>query len=336
MPVTKKVFLRYQIIHACLSSRVQRYWAGDEIIEKFAAYDLDVDVRTLERDFYMMRTSDQLGYFAPIAYCARNRGYYYTDPDFSINTFTFTLEDLDVLKKSSALLKRYRGTQVFDAFESVLKKLSGFLKQDTEVSIVQEESPVYCSGLEHYDTVLHAIHEQRVLSITLNRFNKQPVVLHPYFLKQVKGSWHVAGYIHDTIIPVISVQLKHIAQIEDTVLPYEPNIMLNRENYFRHTYGGQPGLGDPEEITLWWRKSMLFLIRSSPLHTSQRLGADAANDGVLVHVTLVYTEEFMETLVSYGEAVDVLKPEWLREEWVGNIAWAEREVKRMRGDVKEG
>jgi len=314
MPVTKKLLLRYRVIHTCLSSRAKPYWTLEELVEKLREHDLIVDKRTLENDFHAMRFDERLGYRAPIVYCAKEKGYHYTDPNFVLESFPLSDEDLDALHHSARLLHRYHGSGIFRQFDGVLKKVSRFLKRELPLALVHEESPVYCADLPHFDTLYTAICEKTPLWITGNTFYRKPMILHPYFLKRVDNAWYVAGCLEHTHA-LVAIGLDRIATLKRAPVSFRPNSLLDRENYFVHTYGAQPGLGPVEHIELWFDRNCSFFFTGKKLHHTQRISGET-DDGVLVSLNVVVTDELVETLFVYGDSVDIRKPEWLRKKWV--------------------
>lgn len=89
--------IRYRMIDQYLRSKSQPYWSKPDLLRKLEELDLQVGARTLERDIEDMRHDARLGFFAPIEYCKKNQGYYYTNPDFSIG-LNFGPKEYEALK----------------------------------------------------------------------------------------------------------------------------------------------------------------------------------------------------------------------------------------------
>ena len=89
---------RYQIIDTLLTNRMKKYPTKDYILyccgEKL---DKSLSTSTIEKDLKVMREDPTLGYNAPIAYCKANKGYYYTDPEYTIKKLNLSLEDWETI-----------------------------------------------------------------------------------------------------------------------------------------------------------------------------------------------------------------------------------------------
>src|SRR4051812_14206065 len=122
MSHTKNPILRYNIIDQCLSSKHKRYWSPEALMDKFADYDLQVELRTLKYDMQNMRENSQLNYNAPIAYCRTNKGYYYTDDQYSIEGLS--PGDLMALTFIVNLTEQFEGGDLVQKARGTVSKLS--------------------------------------------------------------------------------------------------------------------------------------------------------------------------------------------------------------------
>ena len=61
-------------------------------------------------------------YGAPIIYSPYKKGYYYTEPDFSIKEFPLTHDEIEALDFSTELLEQVKGTKIFEQFENAINK----------------------------------------------------------------------------------------------------------------------------------------------------------------------------------------------------------------------
>jgi len=93
----KNPYYRFQIINGCLSNKRKRYWSITELINKLSEMDIRVSERAVKLDIELMRYDKRLAFIAPIKYSKANRGYYYTDEDYTINEVTLTDSQLQVL-----------------------------------------------------------------------------------------------------------------------------------------------------------------------------------------------------------------------------------------------
>jgi predicted DNA-binding transcriptional regulator YafY len=118
MPVTKNVLARFRILNACFANSRKRYWTISELKEKLSEYDINIERRTLEHDFEHMRYDDRLGYHAPIAYDKKEKGFYYTDPKFTIERLPLTKDDMDIFTKTINIIRQYKGVKLVRSWKS--------------------------------------------------------------------------------------------------------------------------------------------------------------------------------------------------------------------------
>jgi len=313
----KNPHLRYRIIHSCLSNRQQRYWSIAQLIDKLATHDMIVERRTLEYDLECMRHDERLGYKAPIAYDRKEKGFHYTDPDFSIDKIPLTQEDLQALAMATAILQQYKGVQLVQQFDGVVDKLSkvvGHLKRPDDQKIIAFENIPYYKGHDFFDQVLQAITDKQPLRITYRKFDgtkNDEHILHPYFLKEYRGRWYVLGH-SEARHYTITLGLDRMLKVERANVSFKENKILKPREYFQHTLGITLGKGPVEEIELWFSAAQAPYIKTQHLHYTQKTVRDDES-GLVISLRLIPNPELTQLILSYGADVKVLKPEGLRE-----------------------
>ena len=188
MPVNKNAAFRYRIIDECLRNSRKRYPSIADLQEKITSSlglnDL-ISVSSINKDLKTMRDF----YQAPIKFNAYERGYYYEDPEFSINSFPLSTEEIAVLDLSTAFLKQLKFSGYFHQFEGAIDKLiSGFrvskIPGFEKKMFIQTEEPTVNTGVDWLDILYVAIIEQKPVQITYHRFNVTQATKHlfsPYF-----------------------------------------------------------------------------------------------------------------------------------------------------------
>jgi len=164
MGAGKNPYLRYRIIHSCLSSRQHNYWTIGELVARLADHDLQVDKRSVERDIEAMRYDTRLNYNAPIVYDRKAKGYCYNDRSFSLDRLPLTEDDLRALTLATNILHQYRGAHVVSQFEGVMDKLGQVvehLRQPQNKKLIAFEHAPYYKGHDFFDAVLQAITDQQ-------------------------------------------------------------------------------------------------------------------------------------------------------------------------------
>lgn len=219
----KNPYLRYRIINACLTSKHKTYLTIAEIMDKLAEQDLLVEKRTIELDFETMRHDERLGYHAPIAYCRKNKGFYYTDNTYSTEAIPFSEEDLLALRFALGVLQYYKGTALVERFEGlidrVVKLVNPFTISDqaepSDPMVIFEDSSTG-RGMEHFDTLLQAISNKEAVAIEYDRPRKKTSgydLMLPYSLKERGGRWYLLCF-SATKQDVVTLMLDRIWHIE--------------------------------------------------------------------------------------------------------------------------
>lgn len=318
MPTAKNAYLRYRVLNSCFTNRQKRYWTFAELLEKLCAHDIIIERRTLEADFETMRHDERLGYHAPIAYDKKEKAFYYTDAQFTIDQVPLTEEDLQALTLATNILHQYKNVKLVQQFEGMVDKLGkmvNHLKQPNNNKLIAFENTPYYKGREFFDQVLGAITNQQPLRITYRKFDgtkNDEHILHPYFLKEYHGRWYVLGY-SEARHYIITLGLDRFVKIETADLPFKENKTLKPRQYFEHTLGITLGKGPVEEIELWFSPSMAPYIKTQHLHHTQKTVSEDEK-GLVISLRLIPNPELTQLILSYGAEIDVLKPEGLKEQ----------------------
>jgi hypothetical protein len=204
MATSKLTLSRYQLINLCLISKGKKYWSAEDLLKRLEQSDIMISKRTLEMDFAAMRDDERLGFHAPIAYCYLNRGYYYTDENYSITSLNLSEEEIDSLYIVSDLIRPYENLSVLQPFGSLINKLithhnSSLLKP--EKLIIPEsllDNSFADDVLDIVDFVLLSIRKKCVLLIKLEKLDDietNEFLFHPYYFHEFDSEWFIIGLL---------------------------------------------------------------------------------------------------------------------------------------------
>ncbi len=321
MPVGKYPFMRYKIINACLTNTKKRYPALEEIKSALATHDIVIDTRSIERDLEVMRHDKRLGYNAPIAFCRKNKGYHYTDPDYTIDTLPLTPEEIEAFGLIVESFQSFRGAEVFnnvvgifDKLEKVVMQQAKSKKSEVLYPIADFEKVPYSKGIEHFDKFHRAIMKQQPLLVAYKKFDK-PVrdhIFHPYLLKEYKFRWYVLGYSEPSKNKII-LALDRIETLANKKVPFKPYKGIEVQKYFDHTIGVTINPGGVKEVQLWCSVSQGHYFKTQPLHSTQKIISDNAT-GLVLSLQLMINYELLQTLLTFGAEVKVLQPAPLQQQ----------------------
>jgi predicted DNA-binding transcriptional regulator YafY len=265
-----------------------------------------------------MRHDKRLGYHAPIAFCRKNKGYYYTDPDYNIDKLPLTPEEIEAFGLIVESFQSFRGAQVFDSVVGIFDKLDKVVMQQANAKkrdpVADFEKVPYSKGIEHFDKLHNAITKQQPLSVAYKKFDKptREHIFHPYLLKEYKFRWYVLGHSEASRNKII-LALDRIETIVKKKVPFKPNTGIDVQKYFDHTIGVTLHPGGVKEVELWCSVSQGHYFKTQPLHATQKVLSDDAT-GLVLSLQLVINYELLQTILTYGAEVKVLKPTTLQQQ----------------------
>jgi predicted DNA-binding transcriptional regulator YafY len=326
MPSTKNATARYIIINRCLTSKVKKHWSVDELINQIGEKDIRINRRMLMYDIDAMRGGEGLGYHAPIEYCKRNKGYYYTDPEFSIESISLSEEQWKSFDTVMSFLYEHRDLKIMRDFHSAIDKLSGVMSQfrnPTSTPFLMFEKAPFYKGLELRDGILEAIRGRQVLMVKYTTFGRSfPIkhTIHPYLLKEYKNRWYVIGLLESKKKP-ITLALDRIDQFSSLNMEYLENTHFDPEEYFSNFLGVTYTEGAIEEVELKVTPFLANYLKTQHIHASQEVIKED-KEGMYLRLRLIPNHELMAVLLSHGKEVQVLNPSALREQIKENLSAA--------------
>jgi predicted DNA-binding transcriptional regulator YafY len=323
MPIGKHPFMRYKIINACLTNKRKPYPTIEEIKHALAMQDFRVGRRAIENDLEAMRYDKRLGYKAPIAYCRTNRGYHYTDPDYTIDKLPLSADEIEAFEVIVESFKRFRGAKVLSQVEGMFDKLDKVVMQQLKTKktainypVVNFENVPYAKGIEHFDKLYKSIIRQQPLLITYKRFDKDIAsehVFHPYLLKEFKFRWYLLGYSEKRGGKLI-LALDRIEKITaNQKIAFKPYKGIDVQKYFDHTIGVTINNQGIKEVKLWFSVSQGNYMKTQHLHATQQIVSDD-NTGMVATFQLIPNYELVQTILAFGPEVKVIEPLSLQEQ----------------------
>ena len=326
MPRTRLATIRYQALDKCFSDRTRYYFAEDLLAAVNRELDLNgspaISRRTLFNDINDMQYNNGWDIlFEEPARVSGRRYYRYADPNYSIWRRDLNEHQLSQLKSMLLMLQQFRGLPQFDRIEEIVRQLEEhyhFELEDTQ-NIIAFDTNNYVDGLQYLSILFEAIVNKQTLKITYCPFNKSPYIttVHPYYIKQYNGRWFLFGLSINGIFQKISnMALDRIQNIQFSLEQYIPNHEYNFEEYFEDIIGVTKSANDiAVKISLRFSSHRLPYVLSKPMHESQR--NSRADEGI-IELELVPNKEFYQRLSSFGSDVEVLEPQFVREEMTKN------------------
>jgi predicted DNA-binding transcriptional regulator YafY len=324
MPVNKDALSRYRWIDERLRNKRLPPPTLEDLIDYVSEkMGKPVPTRTLQYDLTSMRHSEELNYHAPIAYNKAGKYYHYTEEDYSISNMPVSEFDLQGLEIAIGILEQFQKLPVIRQFEDAILKIAAALKINREHlehrQLIRLDAPPQYKGLEWIQDIATAMKEHEMLRIAYQSFERnepKEYWIEPYHLREYNNRFYVMGKsVQDKGKSkegrLLTFGLDRIIDIWPTGQHFDEK-NFDEANYFKNAVGITVHDQQPEKITLSFTPHQAKYIKSSPLHASQKILKDTAQECV-VELELIINHELMMILLSYGAQVKILKPRHLSE-----------------------
>lgn len=320
MPHIKNALIRYRIIDRCIRNKYNPFPSKEKIRETceeelFGSVEgAHICNSTIEKDMYAMKEEHD----APIKYSKREKGYYYENPDFTINDIPLTENDMEAISFAAKTLMQFKNVELFRQFGSAIDKIVDHVavSQDGDArQFVQFEAAIADGGNEYLTTILEAIKLKRYLDFDYASFvsgELKPRHVIPLLLKQYRNRWYLISF-DDSKNDYITYALDRIEELEVSKESASRPIDFNPDNYFKHAVGITSGNSTPEDVLLKVGIVAAKYLDSLPIHPSQKV-KEMHDDHFVFSLRVSITEELIREILSYGGEIKVLQPEVLREE----------------------
>ena len=320
MPHIKNALIRYRIIDKCIRNKYNPFPSKRDLREAceeslFGSIDgAHICDSTIEKDLFSMRMEHD----APIKYHKTERGYFYEDPEFSINAIPLTENDLEAISFAAKTLMQFKDVEMFKQFGSAIDKIVDrvAVSQTEEAEqFIQFESTFSDGGNEFLPPILEAIKQKvwiqfEYASFVTGELKMRKVI--PLLLKQYANRWYLISFDGDKK-DYITYALDRIEDLEVTIEKSKELIDFKADNYFKHAIGITSGNSEPEQVILKANSIAAKYLDSLPFHNSQKV-KEVQNDYIIFSLLVNVSEELIRGILSYGGEVKVLEPKTLKQE----------------------
>ena len=320
MPHIKNALIRYRIIDKCIRNKYNPFPSKKKLREAceeslFGGSDGEhISNSTIEKDMFAMKMEHD----APIKYSALERGYYYEDPDFSINDIPLTEDELVAISFATKTLMQFRDADLFQQFSSAIDKISdrvSVARDNDAEQYIQFEKSVSSEGNEYLTPLLEAIKQNLIVTFDYTSFvsgEMKPRKVLPLLLKEYANRWYLISF-DLTKDDFITYGLDRMEDLEITSEKSERPKEFSADNYFKYAIGITSGNTTPEIVQFEATLVASKYIDSLPFHSSQKVIAMGENSYTF-DMKVNISEELIRALLSYGGEVKVLQPESLKLE----------------------
>lgn len=180
------------------------------------------------------------------------------------------------------------------------------------------DNNVDLTGFEYLEDLGQAILDKQPLKIEYKPFveDLQQLVIHPYFLKQYNNRWFLLAW-SEPAGRIYNFALDRIQSTEptDEVKFYPQPNNVRFEEYFDDIVGvTNYDDREVENIVLRVSRKSYDYIATKPLHWSQKpVKGGETEDWMTIQLRAKINTELEMLLLSYGDAIEVIGPQSLRE-----------------------
>ena len=319
MEISKSAYSRYRVIDKTLQNVYRPYPTLIDLQEACKnKLQINFSLHTIEKDIRNMKQS--IVFDAPIVFCRKNLGYYYSDPNYSINAIPLTEGDISSIKEALDLVKNLGGgNRVNERFSHAIQKILSTFKEefpdsDTKRRIILTDYVEGAKGNENFNTLFNACKNQYPISFSHYSYDNRAfksVIVHPILLKEFENRWYLVGYSEahqsirtyglDRIYEPLHLKRKYISSNEKEV-----------ERYCNDIYGVYPIENQPKQkIKFLTSIKITNYFEAYPIHLSQKRKKNEDGSSFF-NIDVVPSLELIRLFRSYGKDLEVIHPEWLK------------------------
>ncbi len=319
MPAIKNALLRYRVIDRSIRNDYKPFPSKENLRqaceeELFGSSDgSNICHSTIEKDIFAMRMEHD----APIKYSKAERGYFYTDKNFSMDDIPLTDSDISAIKAATTILNQFKNTQLFGQFQYAIDKILDRVevsanKQNYNDDFVHFESQPTVGGNEFLSPILKAIKDKKSIQFNYKSFKSvQGSVrrVQPYLLKEYRNRWYLIGKseLKDKILTFALDRMQNLICLETS---FQLDNSFSADVFFRHSIGITSYDGKPENIIIETRPVLSKYLISQPLHHTQKLIGE--KNGIhTFSFDLLLSYELKMLLLGFGNDLKVVSPKTL-------------------------
>jgi len=239
----------------------------------------------------------------------------YVDPKFSIIN-SLIKHNVEELQNLINQLSQYQGDTRYDIVRYLLLQIKDNEEIDGHpfMSIAYNPS---LKGLDKLDKLVSSILHKQPIKLTYRPFGEkaEELNIHPYHLRQYNNRWFLFGLLDNK--PELGIQnyaIDRIIHIDDLSKIYIPTT-INFDDFFNNIIGvSQRSDALVETILFKVEPETANYIRTKPLHHTQEERSDLSSENEkYFQIKVKINRELIMLLLSYGDALEVMEPLFMRE-----------------------
>ncbi len=297
--------------------RLEQYRNGMTAQE--LADEFKVSVRTVYRD---LSTLQEAGFYFSSNKNEKGTVYLLTQDSGAINQIGVGPSELLALYLSQGILSQLRGTVFQEAIDRLMEKVSEVLPssarkyfQELEASILIElfSRRNYQKKAREIQAILCSLRDKTILKMRYFSPNRGELErkVDPYFLWMMGDSFYLIGFCHLNQ-EIRTFLVDRIEKAVPTKKPFTVKSGFDFRKYTSESFRVMRG-GEEEEFELNFDPRVSYLVKERRWHPTQSLKTNP-DGSVTLHFHARGMEEVRSWALSFGDMVEVIKPETLRRE----------------------
>jgi predicted DNA-binding transcriptional regulator YafY len=278
---------------------------------------LEVSERTIRSDIDFLRDR----YHAPIE-STKQRGYYYTDPEWRLPSISLTKGELFALTLGARMLEAYSGSVYAVELRSAIARLAERLPEQSWVDLQQiaDERILFRAGAEidldsevwhKLEDACRSLKSVQMTYYTASRDAVSERKLDPYVLHIYRGTNpYVIGYCHQRQeMRWFRVdRIKRLEVLGETFIP-DPTFDAkdHLEMIFQHEAGGVP-----LPVAIWFDATTAPYVRERRWHPTQEI-QEHSDGSMTLHMVVRGLNDLKRWVLGYGKGAIVQAPPELVE-----------------------
>ena len=299
LALTKKELLTY------LNQKLDESYDGEQI-----------QLRQLDSDLDVFRRKNE-GFEAPLP--PNIRTYRYSNPNFSIAQRPLLEYEQYLVDATSRLLERFENHPKYDKLAEALIKFQDDEDQENDTSkiLFYDHNEEY-KGIKYLKPLYLAIKNKRPLQMTYKGFNDEASYtfeFHPHILKQYNRRWFVYGFNKSREIKEWSIPLDE-RLIDFKILENCDYVESTTDwaSFFRTMVGVvRPYVATIEKVVLRFHNGREKYFKTKPFQPDYEEFFEEEKKDQVWFETII-NRELVQQILSYGQDVEVLEPEQLKEQ----------------------
>ncbi len=234
-------------------------------------------------------------------------------------TVSLTLQQMVTLFLSRRVFDFLQGTGFAESLDEIFEKLEATLRRreydtknlERKLFDVNEAPHLYEGRMEHVDDIVTALLREQRLLITHDRMGKEPFAFEPYTLLVYKKGLYLVGFshLHQAVRTFALDSIRDAEWLRGETFEYPKDYHPSRvvEGNF-----GLFGGGERTRVRLLFAQRVARYVERRQWHPTQEL--TKTDRGLELTMQVTGTTELKTWVLGWGDQVEVLEPESLRDE----------------------